>query len=415
MSANPSAAPRTVHFFKDASALDALGESRLPINEARHTPGYVYSDPAVLALEKERLFMKDWLCVGRVEELQNPGDFLTHTIVGEPIVITRGKDSELRAFYNQCRHRGVEVAKGQGNTRMFKCPYHAWTYDLEGKLIGAPFMREAKDFDAKQCRLKPVKLDTWAGWIFISFNPEGESLDAFLEEYKAEFAPLQQENCRLALKYETDFDCNWKFVYENLLDIYHVGVTHADSIGRYQDQSSYRYHHLPRGRLSIHYKAKTMSATGDSLVGKMPWLDDDDGSFARIGFLPPNLTLLARCDYVRPMLHWPISANKTHSVGYFLFPEEKFADPQFEEKVKLYAEFLTRVLDEDREMILSLQRAMGTEGFEPGRMSYMEDAIHHVLGYQLERVFGVAPQAADLSAGSAACAPTAPGAMPAAS
>jgi hypothetical protein len=131
-----------------------------------------------------------------------------------------------------------------------------------------------------------------------------------------------------------------------------------------------------------------MSATGDSLVGKMPWLKDDDGTFARIGFLPPNLTLLARCDYVRPMVHWPVSANKTHSVGYFLFPEEKFADPEFPEKVKQYVAFLTRVLDEDRGMILSLQRAMASDGFEPGRMSNMEAAIHHVLGYQLERTFG---------------------------
>jgi phenylpropionate dioxygenase-like ring-hydroxylating dioxygenase large terminal subunit len=385
MSATLDAQTNPLHFVKDPAKLK---ESRLPINEAHHTPGYVYNSPEVLDLEKQRLFMKDWLCVGRVEELENKGDYLTHTIMGEPIVITRGQDMQLHAFYNQCRHRGVEVAQGQGNAKLFKCPYHAWTYDLQGQLIGAPFMRETKDFDIKQCKLKTIKLDTWAKWIFISFNPDVEPLDSFLKEWKDEFSMLQQENCRLAFKYETDFDCNWKFVYENLLDIYHVGVTHADSIGKYQDQSSYRYHRLPRGRLSIHYRAKTMSATGDSLVGKMPWLKDDDGTFARIGFLPPNLTLLARCDYVRPMVHWPVSANKTHSVGYFLFPEEKFADPEFPEKVKQYVAFLTRVLDEDRGMILSLQRAMASDGFEPGRMSNMEAAIHHVLGYQLERTFG---------------------------
>lgn len=373
-----------LHFIKDAAKLK---ETRLPLAEARHTPGYVYGAPEVVALEKEKLFMKDWLCVGRVEELENKGDYLTHTILGEPVVITRAQDGELHAFYNQCRHRGVEVAQGKGNAKLFKCPYHAWTYDLQGQLIGAPFMKETKDFDIKQCKLKTVQLDTWAGWIFISFNPDVESLDSFLAEYKEEFGMLQQENLRLAFKYETDFDCNWKFVYENLLDIYHVGVTHAASIGKYQDQSSYKYHCLPRGRLSIHYRAKTMSATGESLMGKMPWIDDDDGMFARIGFLPPNLTLLARNDYVRPMVHWPISADKTHSVGYFLFPEEKFKDPEFAEKLKVYVSFLTEVLDEDRGMILSLQRAMASDGFEPGRMSNMEAAIHHVLGYQLERTF----------------------------
>ena len=377
-----------LHFMKDVSKLK---EARRPLTEAVHTPGYVYGSPEVIALEKERLFMQDWLCIGRVEELPNKGDYLTHNVMGEPVVITRGQDGALHAFYNQCRHRGVEVAEGKGNAKLFKCPYHAWTYDLQGQLIGAPFMRETKDFDIKQCRLKPVQLDTWAGWIFISFNPNVESLSSFMQEYEAEFGMLQQENLRLAFKYETDFDCNWKFVYENLLDIYHVGVTHAASIGKYQDQSSYRYHCLPRGRLSIHYRAKTMSATGDSLFGPIPWIDDDNGMFARIGFLPPNLTLLVRNDYVRPMVHWPISENKTHSVGYFLFPEEKFADPQFAEKVQVYVDFLDKVLDEDRGMILSLQRAMNTKGFEPGRMSNMEAAIHHVLGYQLERTFGVKP------------------------
>ncbi len=371
-----------------------LARSLRPVNQASHTPGYVYGDPAVLALEKERLFMQDWLCIGRVEELPNPGDYMTHTVLGEPVMIARNKSGVLQAFYNQCRHRGVEVAQGRGNAKIFKCPYHAWTYDLDGKLVGVPFMKQAEGFDAPTCRLKTVKLDTWAGWIFISFNPEVESLSDFMREYESEFGLLQQENLRLGFKYETDFDCNWKFVYENLLDIYHVGVTHAASIGRYQDPNSYQYLRLPRGRLSIHYRAKTMSATGESRFGKIPWLPDDDGMFARIGFLPPNLTLLVRCDYVRPIIHWPTAVDKTHSIGYFLFPEDKLADPEFSDKVQEYASFLTKVLDEDRDMILSLQRAMNTKGFEPGRMSFMEDAIHHVVGNHLERVFGVAPPTA---------------------
>lgn len=367
----------------------ALARSRQPLNSATHTPGYVYGDPAVLELEKEQLFMKDWLCMGRIEELPNPGDYLSQNVVGEPVVIVRNEAGVLHAFYNQCRHRGVEVANGRGNTRMFRCPYHAWTYDLDGRLKAAPFMKQAEGFDMGRTTLKPIRLDVWAGWIFITFDPNAESLSDFMSEYEAEFGLLRQEDLRLGFKYETDFDCNWKFVYENLLDIYHVGVTHADSIGRYHDPRSYRYHHLPRGRLSIHYRAKTMSATGKSRFGSIPWLPDEDGTFARIGFLPPNLTLLVRCDYVRPVVHWPSAVNKTHSIGYFLFPEDRLADPEFSDKVQEYAGFLTKVLDEDREMILSLQRAMNTRGFEPGRMSFMEDAIHHVMGRHLERVFSV--------------------------
>src|SRR5690606_23457263 len=108
-----------------------LAKTMRPINQASHTPGYVYGDPAVLALEKERMFMKDWLCMGRIEELPNPGDYMTHTVLGEPVMIARNRAGVLQAFYNQCRHRGVEVAQGRGNAKIFKCPYHAWTYDLD--------------------------------------------------------------------------------------------------------------------------------------------------------------------------------------------------------------------------------------------------------------------------------------------
>jgi len=370
-----------------ARTAEAVEETLRPLNEARHTPGYVYASQEVFQMEKERLFMKDWLFVGRVEELEKPGDFITHTIMGEPIVITRDQKGGLNAFYNQCAHRGVEVAEGSGNTKRFKCPYHAWTYDLQGKLIGAPFMRETVGFNQANCRLKTIKIDTWAGWIFISFNPDVEPLETFIEAFQEEFGFLRQEDCRLALKYEIEFDCNWKFVYENLLDIYHVGTLHADTIGKFHNEESYRYHRHPRGRLAIHYETKTMSPTGQSLVGKMPWLVDEDESLGRIGFLPPNLTLLARCDYVRPFAHWPIAPNKTKSVAYFLFPKEKFDDPGFADKVKVYADYLTTVLEEDRTMVQSLQRAMSSRAFEPGQMSTKEEAIHHVLGYYLERVF----------------------------
>ncbi len=369
-------------------SVEAYKASRNPVELARHTPGLVYASPAVFQLEKQRLFMKDWLFVGHVDELRNPGDYITHSIMGEPIVVTRDQAGELNAFYNQCAHRGVEVAEGSGNTKRFKCPYHAWTYDLQGKLIGAPFMRDIPDFDISHCRLKPVKIGVWAGWIFISFNRDVEPLDSFMAFFQQEFGFLHPERCRLAYKYEIEFQCNWKFVYENLLDIYHVGTTHAKTIGQFHDEKSYRFNRQPGGQLSIAYETRTMTQDGQSRFGKMPWLENETERLGRIGFLPPNLTFLARCDYVRPFAHWPLSPNRTKSVAYFLFPEGVKEDPNFTAKMKDYTDFLTQVLDEDTGMILSLQRAMETRGFQPGRMSKMEQAIHHVVGNHLERVFG---------------------------
>ena len=368
-------------------SVDVMAQTRAPLDQARHVPGLVYSSPEVFQREKERMFMKDWLFVAHRDELQNPGDYLTHTVMGEPIVVARDRQGELHAFYNQCAHRGVEVASGRGNTKRFQCPYHAWTYDLDGKLVGAPFMKEV-GFDLTQCRLKPLQIGMWAGWIFVSFNPDVQPLAEYVAFFEQEFGFLRQEDCALAYKYEIDFDCNWKFVYENLLDIYHVGTTHAKTIGKFQDEASYRFKSAPEGRLSIAYQTQTMTADGKSRFGKMPWLENETERFGRIGFLPPNVTLLARCDYVRPIAHWPISPQKTHSIGYFLFPRDRLADPEFSTKIQDYVDYLTKVLQEDTDMILSLQRAMTTQGFAPGRMARLEHAIHHVIGNHLDRVFG---------------------------
>ncbi len=369
-------------------APDVYAQTIAPLDRAVHTPGMVYASPEVFQLEKERMFMRDWLFVGRIEELPNPGDYMTHNVMGEPIIVARDKSGALNAYYNQCAHRGVELIEGSGNTNRLKCPYHAWTYDLTGKLIGAPFMRDTADFDPKNCRLKQLLIDTWAGCIFISFNPDVEPLAKFTEFWEQEFGFLRMQDCRLGYKFVMEFDCNWKFVYENLLDIYHVGTTHAQTIAKFHDEDSYKVKRGEGGRLSIAYQTQTMTPDGKTRFGKMPWLENETERLGRIGFLPPNLTLLARCDYVRPFAHWPISPTRTRSVAYFLLPADRVEDPEFDSKIQPYIEYVTKVLSEDTGMVMSLQRAMSSRGFVPGRMSTMEHSLHHVIGNHLQRVLG---------------------------
>jgi phenylpropionate dioxygenase-like ring-hydroxylating dioxygenase large terminal subunit len=363
-----------------------LERTRKPIEAARHTPGSIYASEEVFALEKERLFMKDWLCVGREEEVENPGDYFTHTVMGEPMIVARDENRTLHAFYNQCRHRGVEVAEGAGNTERFRCPYHAWTYNLAGQLVAAPFMKEATGFDPATCRLKPLKIGTWAGWIFVSFNPEVGELSEHVAFFEEEFGFLRQQDCRLAHKFVLELNCNWKFVYENLLDSYHIGTVHAKTIGKLQKPER-RFVLRPGGRLAVHYRAKTMTPDGVSRIGKMPWMQDHPDDFAMTGFMQPNMNMLVRSDYVRPFLHWPLSVDKTRSVAYFLVPKEKFEQPDFREKLQVYIDYVQKVLDEDRVMVESLQRAMSSRAFEPGPFSTQETSVHHLINAHLERVF----------------------------
>ena len=372
---------------KPSLDMSTLALTRKSIEHAHHVPGDIYASPEIFALEKERIFMKEWLCVGREEEIAKPGDYMTHSVMGEPIVIARNTDGRVNAFYNQCQHRGVEVAEGAGNTRRFMCPYHAWTYDLTGQLVGAQYMEESTGFDLKNCRLKPVKCETWSGWIYINFDQDAGPLSEVTDFLSEAFGELRQQDCGLAYKFELRLNCNWKLVYENQLDNYHVGVLHAATVGRHQASTERKFNLFPKGRLSVDYGSRPTTPDGLSLFGKMPWLDKPD-TFARTGFVPPNMTILTRMDMYRPFVHWPLAVDRTVSYGYFLLPKEKLADPQLQEKMAVYTEYLEKVLNEDRSMVESLQRNMLTKGYVPGRFSTKETSLYHMINHHLTALFG---------------------------
>jgi Rieske 2Fe-2S family protein len=375
-----------------ATQAEAKRDVRRPLTEASHAPGMLYASPEIYRLEVERLFMRDWLFVGRTEELPNPGDYLTLRIAGEPIVIARADDGALHAFYNMCVHRGVEVAEGCGNARALKCPYHGWTYDLTGRLTGAPYMRDAAGFDPSRERLRPLRLDTWRHNVFVSFDPTACPLAEHVAEFEKDFAFLRPEECRLGNRIVLDLACNWKFVHENLMDFYHVGVLHARTFGARFSWQDEAVRLKPRGGLSIFYSAGPPTPDAEPLLGKMPWLDDRPVSFACTGFLPPNCTLFGRIDCVRFMVAWPDGPDRSHTIIYHLFPATFFDRPGFSATLKIYRDYQLQVLEEDRSMIESMQRAMASPAYRPGRMSPLEKPLHHYLNGYLDRLH---PGAAD--------------------
>ena len=367
---------------------EALHEVKRPLEEASHAPGFLYASPDVYQREVERLFMRDWLYVARVEELANPGDYLTFRIAGEPIVIARDQGGALHAYYNMCVHRGVEVAQGCGNAKAFKCPYHGWVYDLAGRLTGAAYMKESEGFTIGAQRMRPIRLETWAGNVFVSFDPDGPPLAEHLREFEKDFAFLQMENCRLGNKIELDLACNWKFVHENLMDFYHVGVLHAKTFGAKFSWEEDQVRLQSRGALSIFYNAGPPTPNAEPLLGKMPWLDDRPISFSCTGFVPPNCTLFGRIDCARFMIAWPDGPNRSRTIIYHLFPESFFARPGFRETLKVYHDYQLTILEEDRSMIESMQLAMASPAYRPGRMSTLEKPLHHYINGYIERVFG---------------------------
>lgn len=359
------------------------------LEHASHAPGYIYSSRDVLEREIEEYFRRDWLYVGRVEEIPNAGDFMAIRIVGEPIVLVRAGDGSIGAFYNMCLHRGVEVAQGAGNTRTFKCPYHGWVYDLKGNLKGAAHMESTEGFNARNCKLRELRFDTWKGNMFVSMSKDGPSLQAQLASFEQDFGFLQMDRLRLGNKVVVELDCNWKIVHENIMDFYHVPVLHAKTIGGNFRWTNDDVALRPQGGIAIHYQNGTQTPDGETLFKRMPWLDGRDSTFACTGFTPPNFSLFGRIDHVRTVIVWPLSADRCQLVSYHLFPEEAFDQPGFEERLKVYRDYQKVVLEEDRSMVESMQKAMGAKGYVPGRMCSLEKPIHHYLNGYVRRIFPI--------------------------
>jgi phenylpropionate dioxygenase-like ring-hydroxylating dioxygenase large terminal subunit len=365
-----------------------IEQTRQPLPLASHVPGDIYSSSEVFAREKERIFLKDWLCIARVEEIANPGDYMTFRIMNEPILLVRDMEGVVRVFANLCLHRGVELAMGQGNVKEFSCPYHAWAYDLKGQLIGAPYMRQSAGFDAKDCKLKEVKVSLWAGWVFVNLDPASEPLETYMSEFARDVDFLKMENCVLGNKLVVDLECNWKLVVENLMDVYHAQTLHAKSFGKHRRNPELCPFELRKyGGTCTIYDAAPMTPDGKTLFRNMPAIADKPDNFAISAHLAPNMQVIARADNIHPLVMWPVTPTTSRTVIYNLFPKEFSEEPDFKERARVYHDYLSLVLSEDRDMVASLQQAMASSLFVPGRMSFLEKGIHHVLNAYIDRMF----------------------------
>jgi choline monooxygenase len=380
--------------------LDFSG-TRKHLEKSRHLPGEFYYSPDIFRLEIEKIFMKDWLCVGRVEQYQKPGDYRALRIAGEPLLVCRDGQGKLNAFSNVCRHRGVEVASGEGNREDFVCPYHGWTYGLDGKLLGAPLSKtvDKDNFEFASCRLPTVKADTWGGWIFVNFDPDSASLADYLNiEGARKYGDLlRPEETVITDEYTFEIDCNWKFLPENLSDFYHVKVVHSTSFGKYfPDSPEWTYE--SSGRFHAEYEAFTMAPEGISLFEPMPWLKDRRPSptFACAFYLQPTLNIFGRQDCIQPWVTHPISPERSRVTIWTQFPKQNLGmpAPAFEARNQVYRDFIRLVASEDGAMLRSLQNGVKSRTFRPGPMVSLESTLHYFFNYYLDRLFGPGSTAA---------------------
>lgn len=357
-----------------------------PLADAQHMPGFVYNDPSIFAREKQLLFMRDWLVVARGDELPNPGDYLTLEIAGEPIVVCRDETGELKAFVNSCRHRGAAVVFGSGNAKAktFTCPWHGWVYDMRGKLVSAHRPRQMGNFDAKNCRMPPLRVDLYGGFVFINFNENADSLGAYLDVdgFRDEVDFLRSHELKTVHTYSYEIDANWKMVMETLADVYHVEVVHKNTFGNkntgYKPQTTSDVKLTKYGSRKL-YSAGTSTFGGEPLFGLMPWLKDHPSGklFALSFYLRPNLAFFARCDMVQPWTAVPLAPTRTRIMGWTCMPAEFSERPDFDEKIKQIDDYCLAQNSEDRELILALQKGTMSPYFPRGPMHELEALVHH--------------------------------------
>jgi nitrite reductase/ring-hydroxylating ferredoxin subunit len=236
------------------TALDELRANvAVPFNQARAMPKSVYTSAEFAEAEVKQIFARDWLCAGRAEALPNPGDYLTMQIAGEPVIILRDREGALRGMSNVCRHRMSTLLEGRGNVRSIVCPYHAWTYNLDGTLRGAPAMALNEAFCKDQIALPQVRVENWLGWIMVTLNQGAPDPAAQLQDVENLVGYLDMASYRETFREEFRWATNWKVLAENFMESYHLPVCHSGTIGGSVDLMqmtcpegfpAFNYHHI---------------------------------------------------------------------------------------------------------------------------------------------------------------------------
>ena len=207
---------------------EALARIRLPLPQAWTLPPGAYTDQKVWEAEVQAIFRRDWICVARIEQLSRIGDYVCADLPDQPIVISRS-GAGLHAISRICLHRAMPVAEGSGNATRFVCPYHNWTYELDGRLRSAPMMEGTEDFDARQCRLPGLALEVWQGFVFVNEDPDAPPLAPQLEGLTALVENYQFDELEIVGTIEFDSPWNWKILVENFMEAYHHIGTHRST------------------------------------------------------------------------------------------------------------------------------------------------------------------------------------------
>jgi len=328
-------------------------------------PARLYSDPAALEQEHDRIFARTWQLVGTEEDVAAPGSFLTASIGGEPVLVARGDDGALRAMSNVCRHRAGPVASGSGTCRAFRCGYHGWSYALDGRLLGTPEFEGVEDFRREGVALPRFAVETWMGLVFVNLDPRAPALASSLEDLAELPRRRPLPGMRRAHRKEWTIACNWKVYVDNYLEGYHIPIVHP-SLFRELDYA--RYATETRRLYSRQHAPVRASAPGR--------LRSEEGDEAEYYWLFPNLMLNVYPDNFSTNLIVPDGPDRTITVFEWFFRDP--SAPDVRRKIEETVAFSDEIQLEDIAICEAVQRGLRSRTYDRGRFSVKrENGVHH--------------------------------------
>jgi phenylpropionate dioxygenase-like ring-hydroxylating dioxygenase large terminal subunit len=393
--------------------------AKLPLNRATTLPAQAYTSEEFFAWELEHVLRAGWQCVAHVSQIPAPGDFLNLDLLGEPMIVVRGKDDSVRVLSRVCPHRSMDImpegfgydghtlAEARdgksdcGQTRLFLCPYHAWTFELDGKLKACPEMQQAENFCRDDFFLKPFRSEIWNGFIFVNLDGSASPFADGLAEMAGDLAPFQLEKMQFVIAREWDCPFNWKVLVENFMESYHhLGIHHkslqpmmpARDTWTERERRRYVRAHLPyKDSVRDAYLAFEEKGDFSNDLPPIAGLNDTQKSEWGLFLIHPTFLLATAPDRVIWYRLQPLGPDRLKLITTTLVSPETAARENFpclrEKALKLLVEFHL----EDMQVCTAVQRGFYASGWQPGRLSHLEMPVWLFHRYLAARIQGKWP------------------------
>jgi len=340
-----------------------------PLERASTIPAAWYTDESIFQLEQQTVFSRSWQVAARVDQLGKTGDYVTTEIADEPIVVVRGSDNQIRAFFNVCRHHAAAVmTEPQGNAPQMRCPYHGWTYSLEGELKGTPDFGGVCDFDRGGNGLLPVEIAVWENWVFVKVNRRNESSESWLDDQLVnEISTLELSNLHWFERRKYLIDCNWKVFVDNYLDGgYHVPHLHKglDSV------LDYSHYTIECGQRHCLQSSPLVTTENADIAASRT------GDRALYYWIYPNFMINCYAGVMDTNLVRPISVDRTEVIFDFYFAD--VSEAAREQNLASVA-VGDQIQQEDLDICASVQRGLKSRVYNAGRLSVRREAGEHLF------------------------------------